>query len=359
MQIFASFTNKILLAAPTGRAAKRMSEATRHEVKTIHRLLEYNVAKGCFQKNDHYQLDCDLIIIDESSMIDTLLMYHLLKAIPSFATVIFIGDINQLPSVGAGSVLRDVIDSRAFSVIELNEIFRQARKSNIILNAHRINEGKFPIVDNEDGSDFYFIEEDDAEKALQKIVYMVKDRIPKRFKYNSMTDIQVLTPMNKSSVGTISLNEALQHALNPSAFEVTVGTRKFRIADKVMQIKNDYDKDVFNGDIGFITAINSEEHNISVNIDGREIHYDYTELDELVLAYAVSIHKSQGSEYPVVVIPIVMAHYIMLARNLIYTGITRGKKLVVLIGSKKALFLAVKNDKTVKRYTRLRERLCK
>lgn len=359
LQIFASFSDRILLAAPTGRAAKRMSEATRHEVKTIHRLLEYNVAKGCFQKNDHYQLDCDLIIIDESSMIDTLLMYHLLKAIPSFATVIFIGDINQLPSVGAGSVLRDVIDSQTFAVIELNEIFRQARKSNIILNAHRINEGKFPIVDNESGSDFYFIEEDDSEKALQKIVYMVKDRIPKKFGYNSMTDIQVLTPMNKSAVGTIRLNEALQHALNPSAFEVTVGIRKFRIADKVMQIKNDYDKDVFNGDIGFITAINSEEHNVSVNIDGREIHYDYTELDELVLAYAVSIHKSQGSEYPVVVIPIVMAHYIMLARNLIYTGVTRGKKLVVLIGSKKALFLAVKNDKTVKRYTRLRERLCK
>ncbi|MBR1734104.1 MAG: ATP-dependent RecD-like DNA helicase [Alphaproteobacteria bacterium] len=358
LQIFSAFTNRILLAAPTGRAAKRMSEATWREAKTIHRLLEYNVAKGKFQKNDDYQLDCDLIIIDESSMIDTMLMYHLLKAIPQFATVIFIGDINQLPSVGAGSVLRDLIDSGTFPVIELNEIFRQARKSNIILNAHRINEGKFPIIDNGENSDFYFVEENESDKVLEKILSMVTSRIPNHFGYDSMTDIQVLTPMNRGVVGTLGLNDALQQALNPNSFEISSGMRKFRVDDKVMQIKNDYDKDVFNGDIGFITQIDTEEHRVVVNVDGRDVNYDYNELDELVLAYAVSIHKSQGSEYPVVVIPIVTAHYIMLAKNLIYTGVTRGKKLVVLIGSKKALFLAVKNDKTAKRFTRLRERLC-
>ena len=358
LQIFSAFTDKILLAAPTGRAAKRMSEATWREAKTIHRLLEYNVVKGKFQKNDYHQLDCDLLIVDESSMIDTMLMYHLLKAIPQFATVIFVGDINQLPSVGAGSVLRDIIDSRTFEIIELNEIFRQARTSNIVLNAHRINEGKFPFIDNSEKSNFYFIEEDDSEKVRDKILQMVKTRIPNHFKYDPMTEIQVLTPMNRGVVGTSGLNDALQQVLNPGGFEIVIGMRKFRIGDKVMQIKNDYDKDVFNGDIGFISRIDPEEHLVAVNIDGRETNYDYSELDELVLAYAVSIHKSQGSEYPVVVLPIVTAHYIMLARNLIYTGITRGKKLVVLVGSKKALFLAVRNDKTAKRYTRLRERLC-
>lgn len=357
LQIFASFSAKIVLAAPTGRAAKRMSEATGKEAKTIHRLLEYNVSTGRFQRNEQYQLDCDLIIVDESSMIDTLLMYHLLKAIPQFATVIFIGDINQLPSVGAGSVLKDLIDSRVFAVTELNEIFRQSHKSNIILNAQRINEGMFPYIDNTKGSDFYFIEEDDLDITLDKIVFMVKDRIPKSFGYDSMLDIQVLTPMNKGILGTIGLNEALQDALNPGSFEVVVGARKFRLADKVMQIKNDYDKDVFNGDIGFVSSINSEEREIIVNVDGREVPYDYSELDELVLAYAISIHKSQGSEYPAVVIPLTTSHYIMLARNLIYTGITRGKKLVVLVGSKKALFMAIKNNKTTKRFTRLKERL--
>lgn len=357
LQIFSSFSAKILLAAPTGRAAKRMSEATGREAKTIHRLLEYNVSTGRFQRNEQYQLDCDLMIVDESSMIDTLLMYHLLKAIPQFATVIFIGDINQLPSVGAGSVLKDLIDSRVFAVTELNEIFRQSRKSHIILNAQRINEGMFPYIDNTKGSDFYFIEEDDLDMTLDKIVHMVKDRIPKSFGYDSVTDIQVLSPMNKGIVGTIGLNEALQDALNPGSFEVVVGARKFRLADKVMQIKNDYDKDVFNGDIGFVSSINSEEREIVVNIDGREITYDYSEFDELVLAYAISIHKSQGSEYPAVVIPLTTAHYVMLARNLIYTGITRGKKLVVLVGSKRALFIAIKNNKTTKRFTRLKERL--
>lgn len=357
LQIYSQFTDKILLAAPTGRAAKRMSEATGREAKTIHRLLEYDIVKGKFQRNDSYQLDCDLILIDESSMIDTLLMYHFLKAIPQYATIIFIGDINQLPSVGAGSVLRDLIDSREFCVIELNEIFRQAQCSNIIVNAHRINEGKFPYIDNKESSDFFFLETEETEKTVEKIVQMVRDRIPNKFKYDPITDIQVLTPMNRSVAGTVGLNDTLQQALNPNGAEILIGMRKFRIGDKVMQIKNDYDKDVFNGDIGFITDINTEEHSVTVDIDDREIRYDYTDMDELVLAYAVSIHKSQGSEYPAVVIPIVMAHYIMLARNLIYTGVTRGKKLVVLVGSKRALFMAVKNDKTAKRFTRLKDRL--
>lgn len=357
LQIFSCFTDKILLAAPTGRAAKRLSEATRRNAKTIHRLLEFNAVKGRFQKNDHFQLDCDLIIIDESSMIDTLLMYHLLKAIPQFATVIFVGDINQLPSVGAGNVLKDIIDSHALAVIELNEIFRQARRSKIILNAHRINEGKFPFLDSSENSDFHFIEEEDTEKVSEQIIQMVKETLPKRLGCDPINDIQVLTPMNKGIVGAHELNNALQQSLNPHSFEITIETRKFRVADKVMQIKNDYNKDVFNGDIGYISDINPEERAATVNIDGREIHYDYTELDELVLAYAVSIHKSQGSEYPVVVIPIVTAHYIMLARNLIYTGITRGKKFVALVGSKKALFLAIKNNRAAKRFTRLKEKL--
>ncbi len=358
LRIFSKVTNKILLAAPTGRAAKRMSEATGMESKTIHRLLEFDPAKGGFKKNEEYQLDCDLIILDEASMIDNLLMYHLLKAIPKHAVLIMVGDVHQLPSVGAGNVLKDIINSNAFKVVELNEIFRQAQKSAIITNAHRIIHGEYPKIDNtEDNTDFYFIHEEEQERVLDKLLLMVKERIPKKFGYDPVNDIQILTPMNRGIVGTSKLNESLQEALNPSGFEIVRGGRKYRVSDKVMQIRNNYEKEVFNGDIGIITNIDTEEQTVSVNIDGREISYEYSELDELVLAYAVSIHKSQGSEYPVVVIPLVMSHYMLLQRNLIYTGITRGKKLVIVIGSKKALFLAIKNDKTMKRYTWLRERL--
>ena len=357
LEIFSLVTNKILLAAPTGRAAKRMSEATGRESKTIHRLLEFNPIDGGFKRNENNPLNCDLIVLDESSMVDILLMYHLLKAIPKHAVLVIIGDTNQLPSVGAGSVLKDIIKSEAFPVVELNEIFRQAQQSQIIVNAHKIIHGSFPIIDNEDGTDFYFVQEDEQEKVLEKTLLMVKERIPKKFNFDPINDIQVLAPMNRGIVGAIKMNDYLQEALNPTGAEIMRGDRKFRIDDKVMQIRNNYDKNVFNGDIGFISDIDTEDQSILVNIDGKNIEYEYSELDELVLAYAISIHKSQGSEYPVVVIPLVMAHYMMLQRNLVYTGITRGKKLVVIIGSKKAMFLAVNNDKIMKRNTWLKMRL--
>lgn len=359
LQIFSKQTSKILLAAPTGRAAKRMTEATGLQSKTIHRLLEFNFAKGGFQKNEENPLICDLIILDEASMIDILLMHHLLKAIPKHATLIIVGDINQLPSVGPGSVLKDIIRSKACTVVELNEIFRQAQKSSIIVNAHKIINGKYPIIDNLENTDLYFIKEDEQEHVLDKIIRVVKDRIPSKFKYNAINDIQVLTPMNRGIVGTTKLNEALQDALNPSGFELIRGRQRYRVGDKVMQIRNNYDKDVFNGDTGHIKVIDPENQTVVVSVDSRDIKYEYSELDELILAYAISIHKSQGSEYPVVVIPLVVQHYVMLARNLIYTGITRGKKLVVLIGSKRAMFLAVKNNKIMNRNTWLRKRFLK
>ncbi|MDR1551662.1 MAG: ATP-dependent RecD-like DNA helicase [Holosporaceae bacterium] len=358
LEIFSLVTGKILLAAPTGRAAKRMSEATGRDAKTIHRLLEFDPVKGRFKRNEEYPLICDLIVIDEASMVDTLLMYHLVKAIPRQATLILVGDINQLPSIGAGNVLKDVIHSKAFAIVELNEIFRQARQSAIIVNAHRIINGQYPKIDNAQNSDFYFIDKEDQEEVLEKVILMVKSRIPEKFGFDSVNDIQVLTPMNRGIVGTGKINEALQGALNPQGFEIVRGGRRYRVGDKVMQIRNNYNKNVFNGDIGIISEADQEEQTISVNIDGRNIRYEYSELEELVLAYAISIHKSQGSEYQAVVIPLVTAHYVMLQRNLVYTGITRGKKLVVIVGSKKAMFISINNNKTSARNTYLCERLC-
>jgi exodeoxyribonuclease V alpha subunit len=354
-----------MLAAPTGRAAKRMGEATGHEAKTIHRLLEYNMKKGGFQKNEESPLECDLLIIDEASMIDTLLMHHLLKAVPVSATFIMVGDVNQLPSVGPGNVLGDIIDSGIAPVVKLTEIFRQARESSIIVNAHRINAGFLPefkaVRENQttDGTleDFYFVEQEDPEKALEMILLLVKERIPRRFGFDAIHDIQVLSPMHRGTLGAGNLNVALQKTLNPGDSGVLRGGRLFRVNDKVMQIVNNYDKEVYNGDIGRITSIDDEMKEIAVSIDDREIIYDYSELDEIVHAYAVSIHKSQGSEYPAVVIPIVSQHYMMLQRNLLYTGVTRGKKLVVLVGTKKAMAIAVRNNSTLKRNTLLKERL--
>lgn len=359
LKIFSAIKANILLAAPTGRAAKRMSETTGHEAKTIHRLLEYNMRKGGFQKNEENPLDCQLLIVDEASMIDTLLMHHLLKAIPPTATFIMVGDINQLPSVGAGNVLKDIIDSGIAPVVQLNEIFRQAKESSIIINAHIINEGRIPNLKSSPDKleDFYFIEQEDPQKNLEMIINLVKERIPKRFGFDSINDIQVLSPMHRGTVGSANLNLELQKALNPGDAGVMRGGRLFRINDKVMQIKNNYDKEVYNGDIGRITAIDAESQELKVSIDDREVVYDYSDLDELVHAYAVSIHKSQGSEYPAVVIPILTQHYVLLQRNLLYTGVTRGKKLVVIVGSKKAVAIAVKNNKTEKRYTLLMRRL--
>ena len=359
IRIFSVIKTKIMLAAPTGRAAKRMMETTGHEAKTIHRLLEYSMKKGGFQKNGDSPLDCDLLIIDEASMIDTLLMHHLLKAIPSRATFVLVGDVNQLPSVGAGNVLKDIIESKAVPVVELNEIFRQAKESSIIVNAHLINEGKMPNLRSSQDKldDFYFIEQEDPQKVMELIITLVKERIPKRFGFNAIDDIQVLSPMHRGIIGASNLNMELQNALNPGDEGVNRFGRLYKVNDKVMQIANNYDKEVYNGDIGRIVSIDEEAQEITVSIDDREISYDYSELDELVHAYAVSIHKSQGSEYQAVVIPILTQHYILLQRNLLYTGVTRGKKLVVIIGTKKAMAIAVRNNKTQKRYTLLNERL--
>ena len=359
LRIFTGMHTKILLAAPTGRAAKRMTEATGHEAKTIHRLLEYSFQKGGFQKNETSPVDCDLLIVDEASMIDILLMHHLLKAVPARATFVLVGDVNQLPSVGAGNVLRDIIESRAVPVVELTEIFRQARESSIIVNAHLINQGRMPNLQSssERLDDFYFIEQEDPGKVLELIITLVKERIPKRFGFDPIDDIQVLTPMHRGIVGGMNLNVELQKALNPGEEGVSRMGRLYRVADKVMQIANNYDKEVYNGDIGRIAAIDTEGQEVLVSIDGREVAYDFSELDELTHAYAVSIHKSQGSEYPAVVIPILTQHYILLQRNLLYTGVTRGKKLVVIVGTKKALAIAIRNNKSEKRYTLLSERM--
>ncbi len=359
LKIFQKLGVNMMLAAPTGRAAKRMSEATGHEAKTIHRMLEYSIQKGGFQKNEESPLKCDLLIVDEASMIDIVLMHHLLKAIPPQATFILVGDVNQLPSVGPGSVLRDIIASGAVKVVELNEIFRQAQESSIIVNAHKINNGIFPSLQpsGEKLDDFYFLEQEDPEEVLRIILELAKDRIPKRFGLDALDDIQVLTPMHKGVVGAGNLNVELQKVLNPGEVELTRGGRNFRANDKVMQIRNNYEKEVFNGDIGRIARIDSEAQEVIIVFDGREVVYDYPDLDEIVLAFAVSVHKSQGSEYSAVIIPILTQHYVLLQRNLIYTAVTRGRELVVMVGTKKALAIGVKNDKTQKRYTYLRQRL--
>ena len=359
LTIFSKLKIQILLAAPTGRAAKRMSETTGHEAKTIHRMLEYSIKKRGFKKNDENPLNCDLIIIDEASMIDTILMHYLIKAIPPEATFILVGDVNQLPSVGAGNVLKDIISSNSVPVVELYEIFRQAKESLIIVNAHKINNGILPSFrpSNDKLDDFYFIEREDPEEVLKIILELTKERIPTKFGFDPVDDIQILTPMHRGTVGAGNLNIELQKLLNPVEDGVIRGNRNFRVNDKIMQIKNNYDKEVFNGDIGRVKRIDQENQDVVISFDGRDVPYDYTDLDEIVLAYAVSVHKSQGSEYPAVVIPILTQHYILLQRNLIYTGVTRGRKLVIIVGTKKALTIGVKNDKTQKRYTYLRQRL--
>jgi exodeoxyribonuclease V alpha subunit len=360
LKIFQQLKLQILLAAPTGRAAKRMEEATSFEARTIHRLLEYSFHKGGFQKNQDHPLDAHVVIIDEASMIDVLLMYHLLKAIPPHAHLILVGDVNQLPSVGPGNTLKDTIESRRYHIVTLTEIFRQAEKSMIVVNAHKVNRGEFPFLSNPDSeelTDFYFIVEEDPEKILNKIIRLCKERIPRRFGYHPVKDIQVLTPMHRGIIGASNLNLELQRHLNHSQSSMLHGSRVFKLGDKVMQIANNYEKEVFNGDIGWVLRIDEEEHKVEVDYDGRKVKYEYSELDEIILAYAVSVHKSQGSEYPVVVIPVVTQHYMLLQRNLIYTAITRAKRLVVLIGTKKALAIAIKNNKVGKRYTYLKQRL--
>ena len=361
---------RILLAAPTGRAAKRMTEATGLEARTIHRLLECKPPEG-YQKNEENPLEGDVLLVDECSMIDIILMNSLLKAIPPAMRLIMVGDIDQLPSVGAGNVLRDIIDSETFPVVRLTRIFRQAQTSRIIMNAHRINEGKAPDISNGKTSDFFFLENEDADAVVPQIVKLVQTNLPKYY-HVEPAQIQVLTPMQRGVVGATNLNLSLQEALNPPEHDIFMRGRgkvtmpkeclrrsgfAFRADDKVMQIKNNYDKEVFNGDIGLIESVNETDRTLTVNFDGRSIEYDMTELDELVHAYATTIHKAQGSEYPIVVMPILMNHYVMLQRNLIYTGITRAKKILVMVGTKKALSYAVRNVTVTKRNTLLRERL--
>jgi len=347
---------KILLAAPTGRAAKRMSEATGMEAKTIHRLLEYKPPEG-YQKNENEPLSGDVLILDECSMIDVILMYNLLKAIPEHMTLILVGDTDQLPSVGAGNVLKDVIDSGAVPVVRLTRIFRQAAGSRIIMNAHRINKGEAIDMRGGKDSDFFFAEEETSEGILERLLRYCTKNLPTYYHVDALRDIQVLTPMQRGPVGAANLNQVLQEAMNPVGPALQRGGTHYRIRDKVMQIRNDYDKEVFNGDIGTIVKVDLEERELTVNFDDREVVYDVTELDELVLAYATTIHKAQGSEYPIVVMPFSMSHFVMLQRNLLYTGVTRAKKILVLIGEKKAVFYAINNEKTSERNTRLAERL--
>ncbi|MFI3177213.1 MAG: ATP-dependent RecD-like DNA helicase [Eubacteriales bacterium] len=367
---YAAYGLRILLAAPTGRAAKRMTEATGLEAKTIHRLLECKPPEG-YGKNEENPLEGDVLILDECSMIDILMMNSLLKAIPSTMRLILVGDIDQLPSVGPGNVLRDIMDSQVCPIVKLTRIFRQAQSSRIVMNAHGINQGKFPDVSNGKDTDFFFIEEEEAEDAMKAIVNLVQTKLPQYYGVEA-SQIQVLTPMQRGVIGATNLNLSLQEALNPLEHEVFARGRGaikvpkeclrrsgfvYRVEDKVMQIKNNYDKEVFNGDIGMITKVSVENRFLEVEFEGRTIEYDITDLDELVHAYATTIHKAQGSEYPIVVMPILMNHYVMLQRNLIYTGITRAKKVLVMVGTKKALAYAVRNVTVTRRNTLLKERL--
>ena len=347
---------KIVLAAPTGRAAKRLSETTEMEAKTIHRLLEVKPPNG-YQRNEENPLEGDVLIVDECSMIDIMLMYNLLKAVPDDMTLILVGDVDQLPSVGAGNVLSDIIASGCIPVVKLERIFRQAQGSRIIMNAHRINKGQ--AIDMRGGreADFFFAAQETPEAAADLIVKYVTENLPRYYRADPIRDIQVLTPMQRGVVGAVNLNQRLQEALNKTRIFLRRGGTEYRLHDKVMQIRNDYNREVYNGDIGFISSVNMEDRELNVNFEGREVTYDATELDELVLAYACTIHKSQGSEYPIVVMPFMMTHYIMLQRNLLYTGVTRAKKILVLVGEKKAVSYAIRNNKAVTRNTRLKERI--
>jgi exodeoxyribonuclease V alpha subunit len=358
LRILAAKGTELLLCAPTGRAAKRMTEATGVEARTIHRLLEVDPKGGGFKRGEDHPLDCDLLVVDEASMVDIMLMQALMKAMPDKAALLIVGDIDQLPSVGPGQVLADIISSDAVPVVRLTEVFRQATQSRIITSAHRINQGSMPDLSppGSSQSDFYFVQTDDPGTAVGRIIELVKTRIPKRFGLDPIRDIQVLCPMNRGGAGARSLNIELQAALNPA------GDRKverfgwtFAPGDKVMQIENDYDKEVYNGDIGTIDDVDSNAGEIIASFDGRSITYGFGELDMLVPAYAATIHKSQGSEYPAVIIPVLTQHYPMLQRNLLYTGVTRGKRLVLLVGQKKAVAIAVRNVSGRRRWSKLAE----
>ena len=357
LRILAAKGARLLLCAPTGRAARRMTETSGFEARTIHRLLEVDPSSGGFRRDAEHPVDCDLLVVDEASMVDVPLMHALVKAVPDRAALLIVGDIDQLPSVGPGQVLADIIGSGAVPVVRLTEVFRQAAESRIIVNAHRINAGAIPELDPPEAlSDFYFVPADDPESAVPKVLELVRTRIPRRFGLDPVRDIQVLCPMNRGGVGARSLNLEIQAVLNPA------GERRverfgwtFAPGDKVMQVENDYDKEVYNGDIGRIDDVDPEIGEVTAHFDGRAVVYGFGELDALVPAYATTIHKSQGSEYPAVVIPLMTQHYVMLRRNLLYTGVTRGKRLVVLVGQRKAIAIAVKAASGRRRWSKLRE----
>jgi exodeoxyribonuclease V alpha subunit len=359
LEIFAAKGLRCALCAPTGRAAKRLSESTGREAKTIHRLLEFDPSLGGFKRDRDQPLELDLLVVDETSMVDVVLMNQLVRAVPARACLVLVGDVDQLPSVGPGTVLADVISSKALPVVRLTEIFRQAGQSWIVRAAHRVHEGEMPESAPPGQGDFYFVEAETPEAILERIVTMVRERIPARFGLDPLRDVQVLSPMNRSELGARNLNVQLQAVLNPPrpGPEVQRFGWTFRVGDKVLQTVNDYDKEVFNGDVGRVATIDETEQEVVVEFEGKSVRYEFGELDELALAFALSIHKAQGSEYPAVVIPLHTQHYLMLQRNLLYTGITRGKKLVVLVGSRAALSAAVQRQDTARRCTALAQRL--
>ncbi len=357
LHLFEALEKRVLLAAPTGRAAKRISETTGREAKTIHRLLEFSPQENGFKRNQDNPLEADVVIIDEMSMVDLILMNNLMKAVPQSATLVMIGDVDQLPSVGAGNVLTDLIASGEVTVVTLTEIFRQAQESYIVTNAHRINRGNFPQTTGPANRNFFFIEEEDPDLAVDLICDLVGKRLPKHYGFHPMDDIQVLCPMRRGTVGSENFNKRLQEILNDSSEETIQGGRNFRVGDKVMQVRNNYDYEVFNGDIGRITDVDLIDKLVTIQFPEKRVAFDMADLNELVLAYGITVHKAQGSEYPAVVIPLMTQHYLMLQRNLLYTGITRAKELVVLVGTKKALGMAIRNNKVVERNSFLAERL--
>ena len=357
-EILATRESKVLLAAPTGRAAKRLAQATGEPAKTIHRLLEFNPREGGFNRNRERPLEADMVVVDEVSMLDITLAAHLLEAIPFNCHLVLVGDADQLPSVGPGNVLHDLIASGVVPLVRLDHIFRQAEQSRIVVNAHRINSGSMPVSDgNDPDSDFFFIVRDDPAEAADLAVDLASRRIPRRYKLDPVDDIQVLSPMHRGELGVRRLNERLQAELTPPGPELTYGSRRFRVGDKIMQIRNNYELEIFNGDIGRIEQFDEEESELAVRIDGREVRIPHDDLDDLVPAYACTIHKSQGSEYPAVIIVLHHQHHVMLQRNLLYTAVTRGRKLVVIIGSRRALGRAVSNATQRRRFTLLADRL--
>ncbi len=360
LEIFAAKKRRCVLAAPTGRAAKRLAETTGRTAKTIHRLLEFDPVTGDFKRNQKQPLRGDLFVLDECSMVDMYLAFQFLRAVPDNACVVLVGDVDQLPSVGPGTVLADLIDSQQVPVVRLTEVFRQAAESRIVTSAYDINLGKLPDLSHSDEiGDFYYIESDEPEAIQKTLVKLVRDRIPDRFGLDPMLDIQVLAPMNRSQLGTRHLNQVLQQALNPGDDKPSVERYGwlFRVGDRVLQTENNYNRDVFNGDLGLVTKINRVEQEMTVSFEGRTVAYEFADLDELALAYVLSIHKSQGSEYPCVIIPLHTQHFVMLQRNLLYTAVTRGKRLVILVGSRRALQLAVSREDTNRRYSALRQRI--